>query len=297
MAMVDIVKKIEKAFVGAPFNSGYASILSEPSPTTAKLQPSSAASSLLSSPPSSPRWPTPSQFFKRKSGKLKPEAIEDLTPTKLGRSFLKPSPYFPSPSKVRREVVSCIPFPPLPATSFGLVQESLAANPFHLLIALCLSYTFIARFPEPSSLAAAEHEEVVGFFQNLGLQNQRPKKCVALAKAWLEHPPAKGKRWRRLHYPNLGDGKDIKGNEEPIADETEDARVAWEVGHLPGIGAYGIDSWRIFCRDELHGIGTAALPGLPADGDEESRKKVEEMEMKREWTRVLPMDKELRAYL
>ncbi|KAL8845984.1 MAG: hypothetical protein Q9221_008888 [Calogaya cf. arnoldii] len=281
---------------------------------------SSAASSPLSSLPSTPPWPTPSRNTIKEEVEEKPKpkrhqnrsktTASGLTPTKRSKSSSKVSPYFASP-KPPRQPISCIPFPPLSSTSFGLVQESLQSNPFHLLIAviflnktrgavaLPVFYDFITRFPNPTSLAGADLPEVVGFFQNLGLQNQRAKKCIGLAKAWLQHPPIKGKRWRRLHYPKLGDGKDIKSNEVPIADE--DPRVGWEVGHLPGIGAYGIDSWRIFCRDELRELGTAALPELPAaDGDGDRgvlRKELEEKELKREWTRILPMDKELRAYL
>ncbi|KAL8950943.1 MAG: hypothetical protein Q9222_003065 [Ikaeria aurantiellina] len=285
----------------------------------------STDSSPLSSAPSSPRWPSPSlrpqkqkieaeqeaeiQLKKRKKRKADSKGdASTSSPTKKRNPSAK-SPYFITPSKTSRPQVSCIPFPPLRSTSFGLVQESLASNPFHLLIAVIflnktrgavampVFYTFISRFPNPASLAAAEHEEVVSFFQNLGLQNQRAKKCIALAKAWLAHPPKKGKRWRRLHYPLSGDGKDIKGEDEPVADETEDARVAWEVGHLPGIGAYGIDSWRIFCRDELRGVGTAALPKLEPGISTESMFQHGKGEMKLEWTRVLPTDKELRAYL
>ncbi|KAL9577085.1 MAG: hypothetical protein Q9212_006602, partial [Teloschistes hypoglaucus] len=274
----------------------------------------------LSSAPSNPYSPTPDRaVLKGKSGRktetnqstkrkrAATASASGLTPLKR-QSSSKTSPYFlPSP-KPRREQVSCIPFPPLSSTSFGLVQESLATNPFHLLIAVIflnktrgavampVFYTFITRFRDPASLASAEQAEVVSYFQNLGLQNQRAKKCIALANAWLVHPPFKGKRWRRLHYPILGDGRDIKSNEEPIADEIEDPRVAWEVGHLPGIGAYGIDSWRIFCRDELRGLGTSALPAL-ADAGADVGKEMEDAEMAKEWTRVLPTDKELRAYL
>ncbi|KAL8679560.1 MAG: hypothetical protein Q9186_004154 [Xanthomendoza sp. 1 TL-2023] len=278
------------------------------------LSSTPTVSSPLSSLPSTPRWPTPTRNIIKdeEQAKSKPKENKDpskSTPSKSHRFSTRISPYFPPSPKRPREQVSCIPFPPLRSTSFGLVQEDLASTPFHLLIAVIflnktrgsvampVFYSFKARFPNPSALAAAERAEVVSFFQNLGLQNQRAKKCISLAKAWLEHPPAKGRRWRRLHYPNLGDGKDIKSSEEAIADETEDARVAWEVGHLPGIGAYGIDSWRIFCRDELRGFGTATLPELPAWGEVESRKRLEDMEMKKEWTKVLPLDKELRAYL
>ncbi|KAL8817253.1 MAG: hypothetical protein Q9223_003876 [Gallowayella weberi] len=292
-----------------------------PPSTPVKSAHSSTASTPLSSLPSTPRWPTPSRNIvrgeqqensksKRKERKDRSKSsVLGSTSSKTHRSSTKFSPYFlPSP-KPPQERVSCIPFPPLLSTSFGLVQEDLASDPFNLLIAVIflnktrgsvampVFYSFKARFPDASSLAGADHTEVVSFFQNLGLQNQRAKKCIALAKTWLEHPPARGKRWRRLHYPKLGDGKDIKSSEEAIADETEDPRVAWEVGHLPGIGAYGIDSWRIFCRDELRGLGTATLPDLQANGDMDAQKNIEGVEMRKEWTKVLPLDKELRAYL
>lgn len=216
----------------------------------------------------------------------------------------KTSPYFPkSPEKkVKREQVSCVPFPPLDSTAFGLVQERLCHSPFLLLIAVIflnktrgavampVFYQLIARYPNPASLASAKHEDVVAFFQHLGLQNQRAKKCIGLAKTWLEYPPTKGKRYRRLHYPCKDDGKDIDPTENPISDD--DPRVAWEVGHLVGVGSYAVDSWRIFCRDELRDLDTG-LPELADLQDETTRK----LELEKEWTRVLPTDKELRAYL
>ena len=211
------------------------------------------------------------------------------------------SPYFPKPPKTKpkaREKVSCIPFPPLSSTSFGLVQESLAHDPFRLLIAviflnktrgsvaLPVFYELMERYPAPADLAVADLDGVVDIIEHLGLQNQRAMKCINLAKAWLERPPEKGKRFRLLHYPNKDDGKDVKADE--VLDE-DDKRVAWEIGQLPGVGAYAIDSWRIFCRDELRGLPT----GLP----KEISPVAEKEEMQKEWTRVLPSDKELRAYL
>ncbi len=214
------------------------------------------------------------------------------------------SPYFPkSPSKrIKREQGSCIPFPPLESNNFGLVQESLSHDPFQLFIAVIflnktrgavampVFYNLISQYPGPDSLAAADHQDIVSVFQHLGLQNQRARKCIGLAKTWLENPPVKGKRHRRLHYPRKDDGKDISSTEPPLADD--DPRVAWEVGHLVGIGSYGIDSWRIFCRDQLRGL-PYGLPSLVELQDA----KVREAELGKEWTRVVPMDKELRAYL
>ena len=228
--------------------------------------------------------------------------LSTTTPTPRQRKrVLKVSPYFEkSPSKKPNPTdrVSCVPFPRLSATSFGLMQERLAHDPFRLLVAciflnktrgavaLPVFYELIDRYPTPADLAEAEQEDVVEIIQHLGLQNQRAKKCINLAKAWCERPPEKAKRYRLLHYPKHGDGKDIKPGE--ILDEA-DERVAWEVGQLPGIGAYAIDSWRIFCRDGLRGLPH----GLPARVTEESK----DAEMQKEWARVLPVDKELRAYL
>lgn len=182
------------------------------------------------------------------------------------------------------------------------MQERLAHDPFRLLIAVLflnktrgavampVFYTLMDCYPTPSDLANANLEDVVEIIQHLGLQNQRAKKCIALAKTWLDAPPEKGKRYRVLHYPNLGDGKDIPKIEGPIADETEDSRVAWEVGHMPGIGAYAIDSWRIFCRDQLRGV-ESTLDSYPLTDE------IGGEELRGEWMTVLPNDKELRAYL
>ncbi|MCJ1376868.1 hypothetical protein MMC20_008113 [Loxospora ochrophaea] len=222
--------------------------------------------------------------------------IRGTPPSKKRQKTSGKSPYFP---KRPTEKVSCIPFPPLSSTSFGIVQERLCHEPFKLLLAciflnktrgsvsMPVFFDLISRYQTPEALAEAAQEDIVKIIQHLGLQNQRAATFLKLAKTWLEHPPEKGKRYRRLHYPRKNDGKDIRKSENPIGDDDE--RVAWEIGHLPGIGAYGIDSWRIFCRDELRGLPT----GIP----EEFTPEAVDTELKKEWTRVLPQDKELRAYL
>lgn len=214
------------------------------------------------------------------------------------KATVKNSPYFPSPPK---EKISCVPFPPISAPHFGLVQEHLRHNPFNLLLACIFLnktrgkvtiptfYKVIQRYPTPTDLAAAKQEDLVEMIEHLGLQNQRAKNFIKIAQIWTVDPPVKGRRWRKVHYPNRDDGKDVKP-EEPIDDE--DPRVAWEIGHLPGIGAYALDAWRIFCRDELRGLEheSPAFAFPPSEEDTER-------EMQREWTKVRPEDKELRAYL
>ncbi|EEH43173.2 uncharacterized protein PADG_07993 [Paracoccidioides brasiliensis Pb18] len=203
----------------------------------------------------------------------------------------KISPYFPNKP---RSGASCLPFPPISATSFGLIQEKLAHDPFRLLIAtiflnrtrgevaIPVLYNVFERYPTVSALAEAREEDVVTMIRCLGLQNARARKCINLAKLWIENPPVKGKRYRKLHYPNKGDGLDIKPGE---CVDDGDSRVAWEIAHIPGLGSYALDSWRIFCRDELRGLAID-WKGTEASG-----------EFVPEWKSVVPKDKELRAYV
>lgn len=249
--------------------------------------------------------PTMSEFCKIRQepakplfGSLFPPTLHTppMTPPQISRkNTAKASRFFPKPPV---EKVSCIPFPPLDADSFGLVQERLCHEPFRLLIAvtflnktrgkvaLPVCYDLFERYPTPEDLANANPGELGFLIRGLGLQNQRGARMIKLAQLWVGKPPQKGKRYRRLHYPRKNDGKDVKHN-EPISDD--DPRVAWEIAHLPGAGAYALDSWRIFCRDELRGLPT----GLPRIFCPE----MVEKELQKEWTRVLPLDKELRAYL
>jgi endonuclease III len=204
----------------------------------------------------------------------------------------KVSPYFPKPLF---DPDSCLPFPSIDAPTFGLVQEQLAHDPFRLLIAtiflnrtrggvaLPVLFRVFDHFPTIHDMSTADFSKLVSMIHSLGFQNERAQKCINLAKTWLARPPRKGSRYRRLHYPCKMDGKDV-GREECIGDD--DTRVAWEIAHLPGVGPYSLDSWRIFCRDELRGLakdwkgnGAASADFVP------------------EWKSVLPQDKELRAYL
>lgn len=206
------------------------------------------------------------------------------------------SPYFPHPHKHRPTFLSTLPFPPLAHNTFGLMQERLAHDPFRLLIAtiflnktpgeraMPIFYQLMSRYPTPSDLAAAEVSDITNIIYVLGFQNQRARKCVEMAKVWIERPPERGKRYRKLNYPNKGDGRDVKEGE--IVDNN-DSRVAWEISHLPGLGPYSHDSWRMFCRDELRGLSSSWNGENAKDPDG----------FEPEWKRVVPLDKELRAYL
>ncbi|EON64987.1 hypothetical protein W97_04222 [Coniosporium apollinis CBS 100218] len=183
----------------------------------------------------------------------------------------------------------------LSAPCFGLIQEELAYDPFRLLIAVTLLnktkgtaaipvfHYLTAAYPTPASLAAAPVSDVASRIRHLGLQNNRADTLIEFAKTWLAVPPARGKRYRTLHYPHRGAGTGIKATE--ILDDNDARLGAWEVAHLHGCGPYAMDSWRIFCRDVLRGVATG-WDGEGAEGGFEP-----------EWKRVLPKDKELRAFL
>lgn len=221
-----------------------------------------------------------------------PNLLEPTASISSRPKIPKISPYFP---KVAVDPESCLPFPPIDSPSFGLVQEQLAHEPFKLLIAtiflnrtrggvaLPVLFKVFERYPTIDAMANADHKELVDMIHCLGFQNQRANKCITLAQTWQTDPPSKDRRYRRMHYPRKLDGRDV-GRDECIDDE--DHRSAWEVAHLPGVGAYSLDSWRIFCRDELRG-GATDWKGSGAT----------DPAFVPEWKSVLPMDKELRAYL
>ncbi|KAK7908068.1 hypothetical protein PG985_015371 [Apiospora marii] len=199
------------------------------------------------------------------------------TPKRINSSkFFEAVPKVTSPTKTKsprppKGTVSALPFPTLFAQRFGLVQEELADDPFRLLIAVTFLVktsgkaaipvfrTLMDTFRSPEALAEAAPSEIAAMIKHLGL-------------SVVQLPPA-------------GDGSDIRAGEELPPEGHDDSRTsAWEIGHMTQ-GAYAIDSWRIFCRDVL--LGRA----------QDWKGKGREGEFQPEWMRVLPQDKELRAYL
>ncbi|KAK5011254.1 hypothetical protein LTR60_004796, partial [Cryomyces antarcticus] len=235
----------------------------------------------------SDHFESPSSKKKRKQTTLKsPHFLDPATASK--KSPLQKKGRIPAGT-------SCVQFPPLSATRFGLIQEELADDPFRLLVAVTFlnktkgevaipAYrSLMSRYPTPADLARADPEEVAKTIHHLGLQNQRARNIIRLAATWESQPPEKSKRYRTLHYPTPGAGKELK--DAHVLDDADERTGAWEVARMPGTGPYAWDSWRIFCRDRLRGLaddykGTGAAEGFEP-----------------EWKRVVPKDKELRACL
>jgi hypothetical protein len=136
-------------------------------------------------------------------------------------------------------------------------------------------FDILSTYPTPLELSKADLSDLAAMLQPIGLHRIRAARLIALAETWLSAPPCKERRYRRLHYPVRGCGADVKPGEVL---GPEDEREGWEIAHLPGMGAYAIDSYRIFYRDKLRGVDVS-------DGVEE------------EWKKVVPTDKELKLYL
>lgn len=174
---------------------------------------------------------------------------------------------------------------PISEDKFGLIQEELHDNLYALLVQVCLwNQTkgssakpvldkILATYPDIALLAEASLPDLTSMILPIGLHNRRAARLIAMAQKWLEAPPCKERRYRKVGYPHKHSGKDIKPD-EVLAES--DPREGYEISHLPGIGAYALDSYRMFHRDRLRGIGSDAEP---------------------EWKRVVAGDKELRAWL
>ncbi|EQK98965.1 hypothetical protein G6O67_001675 [Ophiocordyceps sinensis] len=237
----------------------------------------------------------------------------DLVTLRLSRSTS--SPYFsaqpPSqgkstPKRPRPGTVSCVPFPPLSCSRFGIIQEELAHEPFWLLIAVTFLIktsgqlaipTFGSvkdRFPTPSQLAdPANAQELSEMIRHLGLAVVRVAYVQKYATAFLDNPPRPDVRYRVRKYdkrdvaPPLAAVRSCSQmpDDGPLTGENDvDDPEAWEIGHMTQ-GKYTLDSWRIFCRDQL--LGRA----------QDWNGKGREPEFQPEWMRVMPQDKELRAFL
>ncbi|PHH86195.1 hypothetical protein CDD83_10595 [Cordyceps sp. RAO-2017] len=227
------------------------------------------------------------------------------------------SPYFSAQPQTQSKVaaaakrppagtVSCIRFPPLSCPRFGIIQEEVAGEPFWLLMAV----TFLIktsgqvaipafrrvkqRFPTPLQLAdAANEQELSDMIRHLGLVVARVSFIRRYAKAFLDCPPQAGIRYRVRNYDrrdvapqsgSAGSGAEMAQRTVHRSEDSAGDGESWEIGHMTQ-GRYALDSWRIFCRDEL--LGRA----------DDWNGKGREAEFQPEWMRVLPADKELRAYL
>nr|GAT51328.1 predicted protein [Mycena chlorophos] len=167
-----------------------------------------------------------------------------------------------------------------------LIQETVRDDPWKVLIAVTLLnktagalaipvfWKLVEQWPTPFALSqgafhirpplsttltdlAADEPFLVSLLTPLGTQNRRAARLIALSRNYLLDPPSPHDvRRSRASGPLLSPRKREKYPDTPIS-------------HLPGAGAYALDSYRIFCASA---------------GEDE-------------WRNVQPADKELRKYL
>jgi hypothetical protein len=136
----------------------------------------------------------------------------------------------------------------------------------------------LCTYPTPELLAVAQHEDVLNIVRGLGLQHKRTANLIEMAQKWVSLPPDPTRRYYRMNYPFPG--SDFCRRRLRTGDllDPGDDRPGYEIAHLPGIGDYAIDSYRMFYRDTLRGReeGSGFTP---------------------EWQKVVPKDKELRKWM
>lgn len=114
----------------------------------------------------------------------------------------------------------------------------------------------LQQYPTPEALANAKYDDVESFFAHLG-RSTRAQWLIELAKVWLVDPPQTHKLQKKRS------GK---------------STLSSEIAHLKGVGVFAIDTWRIFCKDDLY-----KKAGIRIETPE--------------WKKVLPANEGLAAYL
>ncbi|TKY88303.1 hypothetical protein EX895_002655 [Sporisorium graminicola] len=178
---------------------------------------------------------------------------------------------------------------------YGLIQELVTPNVFRLLVATCLLnqtkgraampvfWDLLGRWPDEHHLAKANVAELTDLLQPIGLHNVRARRLISMAQVMVEIP---------YDESNSFKSRDRTAPDTPIS-------------IYPGVGRYAIDSWRIFVAG---GGASAGLQGnKPVSPFDTALSQAEAAVLRLnpprpeaerpEWKSVMPLDKELRAYL
>ncbi|KAJ6503393.1 DNA glycosylase [Mycena vitilis] len=192
------------------------------------------------------------------------------TPPRKRPSNIVRSPYFsPKSTQKRSSLTADQLHERLLQLKPCLIQETVADDPWKLLVAVTLLnktagklaipvfWVIMAAWPTPWALSQAPEPDLVTMIRPLGTYNIRAKRLITLSQTYLQDPPS-----RRDERPSRAIGP-------PISPRKREKYPPTPISHLPGAGAYALDSYRIFCSG-------------PAS---------------EEWKNVNPSDKELIMYL
>ncbi|KAL1698728.1 DNA glycosylase, partial [Schizophyllum commune] len=157
--------------------------------------------------------------------------------------------------------------------------ETFAADPWKVLIAtiflnvthgtqsIPIVHALLEIWDTPEKMAEASPDEIYPCIRHLGLGHSRSKRVVDLSRAWIVRPPNIDDEVDLLHLsadaPLSTQSTDLK----PQKSNDPKTYSPTDISHLPGVGRYALDSFRIFCTTSD------------------------------EWKSVRPTDKELVRYL
>jgi methyl-CpG-binding domain protein 4 len=195
----------------------------------------------------------------------------------------------------------------LQPSRYGLIQERIRESLWALVVQAILwnqttakagrpvLFTLLSQYPTPQSMAVAKVDAVFEVIRVLGLGKIRSERLIKMAEAWVAAPPDPARRYGKKNYPREGDNLDVRDGELLGPD---DERTGWEIAHLPGVGPYALDSYRIFYRDQLRGIeGAETASRLDASGNKKRGRPPKRDIVEAEWQRVVPEDKDLKPYV
>jgi len=171
--------------------------------------------------------------------------------------------------------------------------ERVADDPWKVLVAVTLLnktsgklaipvfWDILGRYPDPLTLSEAPFETLQSLLQPLGLHTIRARRLADLSKLYIDDPPSPTTLRQSRPYvqsmpisasspPQPSSSQPAPSSPPAVSPRRKTQRdryVPTSISHLPGAGAYALDSYRIFC--------------MPPD----------------EWKQVMPSDKELIKYL
>ncbi|PPQ72028.1 hypothetical protein CVT24_008080 [Panaeolus cyanescens] len=132
-------------------------------------------------------------------------------------------------------------------------------------LALPIFWEIISKWPTALHLSKATIPELVCILRRIGMQTVRAKRLVALSSAYLADPPS-------VYDPRPSRDFNSPPRTQTFEKGDTSCLTSSPISHLPGVGRYALDSYRIFCMSHDD----------PKSG---------------EWKKAQPSDKQLALYL
>ncbi|VDB88344.1 unnamed protein product [Peniophora sp. CBMAI 1063] len=146
-----------------------------------------------------------------------------------------------------------------------LIQECFKKNPFLMVVAVIfLNKTsatvaipafcqVIERWKTPKDFAQADRKKLFKLIEHLGLGNTRSDGLIKLGKLWLEYPPVTTQSLQedptRARAQRTINAKMARKKNPKLFRHLSDEDMP-AIAHLPLVGQYAVDSYKMFCCGE-----------------------------------------------